>query len=187
MIISVFDRVENIVEKGEIACISNFSFFPQCLKRLLFQSQQKVSLCGNRFTIFAFMYYHFLLPLHASTKNTRAIFSLFHVINQFCSIFTCKQKQYHSLFGIDTFHFSFVLITNPILPFCVSINNTTSFLASLHYHFSSVLWVIPFYACLYMALLNPLLDNRILGFPKLKAFADDKLNVTQGIKLSFIG
>ena len=27
-IISVFDRVENIVGKGEIACTSNFSFFP---------------------------------------------------------------------------------------------------------------------------------------------------------------
>ena len=26
MIISVFDRVENIVGKGEIACTSNFSF-----------------------------------------------------------------------------------------------------------------------------------------------------------------
>ena len=26
MIISVFDNVENIVEKGEIACTSNFSF-----------------------------------------------------------------------------------------------------------------------------------------------------------------
>ena len=41
IIISVFDRVENIVEKGEIACTSNFSFshnvskglFPRCVKR----------------------------------------------------------------------------------------------------------------------------------------------------------
>ena len=39
--ISVFDRVENIVGKGEIACTSNFSFptmflkgfFPRCVKR----------------------------------------------------------------------------------------------------------------------------------------------------------
>ena len=28
MIIFVFDRVENIVGKGEIACTSNFSFLP---------------------------------------------------------------------------------------------------------------------------------------------------------------
>ena len=35
MIISVFDRVENIVEKGEIACSSNFSFSHNVFKRLL--------------------------------------------------------------------------------------------------------------------------------------------------------
>ena len=29
---------------------------------------------------------------------------------------------------------------------------------------------------------NPLPDNKILGLPKLKAFADDKLNGTQDIK-----
>ena len=47
MIISAFDRVENIVGKGEIACISNFSFSHIVFKRLLFQTSQKVSLCGN--------------------------------------------------------------------------------------------------------------------------------------------
>ena len=31
MIISVFDRVENIVEKGEIARYEQFLLFPQCL------------------------------------------------------------------------------------------------------------------------------------------------------------
>ena len=36
MIISVFDRVENIVGKGEIACTSNFSFSHNVFKRLLF-------------------------------------------------------------------------------------------------------------------------------------------------------
>ena len=35
MIISVFDKVENIVGKGEIACTSNFSFSHNVLKRLL--------------------------------------------------------------------------------------------------------------------------------------------------------
>ena len=47
MIISVFDRVENIVGKGEIACTSNFSFSHNVFKRLLSQRRQKVSLCGN--------------------------------------------------------------------------------------------------------------------------------------------
>ena len=47
VIISVFDRVENIVGKGEIACTSNFSFSHNVFKRLLSQRRQKVSLCGN--------------------------------------------------------------------------------------------------------------------------------------------
>ena len=49
LIISVFDKVENIVEKGEIACTSNFSFSHNVFKRLLSQTRQKVSLCGNGF------------------------------------------------------------------------------------------------------------------------------------------
>ena len=32
---------------------------------------------------------------------------------------------------------------------------------------------------------NPLPDNKILGLPKWKAFADDKLNVTQNVKVVF--
>ena len=47
MIISVFDRVENIVGKGEIACTSNFFFSHNVFKRLLSQICQKLSLCGN--------------------------------------------------------------------------------------------------------------------------------------------
>ena len=35
MIISVTDRVANIMEKGEIACTSNFSFSHNLFKRLL--------------------------------------------------------------------------------------------------------------------------------------------------------
>ena len=35
MIISVFDRVENIVGKGVIACTSNFSFSHNVFKRLI--------------------------------------------------------------------------------------------------------------------------------------------------------
>ena len=51
MIISVFDRVdrvENMVGKGEIACRSNLSFSHNVFKRLLSQTHQKASLCGNR-------------------------------------------------------------------------------------------------------------------------------------------
>ena len=33
--------------------------------------------------------------------------------------------------------------------------------------------------------LNPLPDDKILGLPKLKAIADDKLNVTQNVKVVF--
>ena len=33
--------------------------------------------------------------------------------------------------------------------------------------------------------LNPLPDHKILRLPRLKAFADDKLNVTQNIKVGF--
>ena len=47
MVISVFNRVENSVGKGEIACTSNFSFFHNVFKRLLPQTRQKVSLCVN--------------------------------------------------------------------------------------------------------------------------------------------
>ena len=32
---------------------------------------------------------------------------------------------------------------------------------------------------------NPLSDDKILSLPKLKAFADDKLNITQNIKVFF--
>ena len=51
MIISVFDRVENIVGKGEIACTSNFSFSLNVFKKLLSQRRQEVSLCGNGLTV----------------------------------------------------------------------------------------------------------------------------------------
>ena len=47
MIISVFDRVEKIVGKGEIACTNNFSFSHNVFKWLLSQTRQKVSLCRN--------------------------------------------------------------------------------------------------------------------------------------------
>ena len=36
-------------------------------------------------------------------------------------------------------------------------------------------------------IINPLLDDNISDWSKLKAFADDKLNVTQNIKVVFHG
>ena len=51
IIISVFDRVENIVGKGEIACTSNFSFSHNVFNRVLSQGRQKVSLCGNALSV----------------------------------------------------------------------------------------------------------------------------------------
>ena len=47
MIISVFDRVENVIGKGEIACTSNFSFSHNVFQRLLSQTRQNLSYCGN--------------------------------------------------------------------------------------------------------------------------------------------
>ena len=41
MIISVFDRVENIVGKGEIACKSNFSIFHNVFKKASFPDPSK--------------------------------------------------------------------------------------------------------------------------------------------------
>ena len=41
MIISLYDRVENIVGTGEIVCTSNFSFFHNVFKRLLFLNVSK--------------------------------------------------------------------------------------------------------------------------------------------------
>ena len=46
MLISVFDRVENIVGKGEIACTNNFSISNNVSKKLLSQTRQKGH-CGN--------------------------------------------------------------------------------------------------------------------------------------------
>ena len=41
MIIYVFDRVENIVGKGEIACISMFFLFPRCFQKASFPDPSK--------------------------------------------------------------------------------------------------------------------------------------------------
>ena len=34
MVLQLFDRVENIVGKGEIACYEQFLLFPQCFQKL---------------------------------------------------------------------------------------------------------------------------------------------------------
>ena len=44
----VFNRIENIVGKGENADHQHFLLFPQCFQQTLFpQERQKSSLCGN--------------------------------------------------------------------------------------------------------------------------------------------
>ena len=47
MIISVFDRVENIVKKRRTFLYKQFLLFPQCFQKAFSQTRQKVSLCGN--------------------------------------------------------------------------------------------------------------------------------------------
>ena len=51
------------------------------------------------------------------------------------------------------------------------------FIAHCSYYFAAKI--------LFSLLFNPLLDDKILGLPKLKAFADDKLNVTKNVKVVF--
>ena len=41
MIVSSFDRVENIVENGEIACYEQFLLFPQCFQKACFPGASK--------------------------------------------------------------------------------------------------------------------------------------------------
>ena len=49
MMISVFDRVENIVEKGENAGYQHFLLFPQCFQKASYtRSLKKSKLCGKR-------------------------------------------------------------------------------------------------------------------------------------------
>ena len=57
MIIYVFDRVENIVGKGENAGLvtSIFSFSHNVLKRLFSETHQKMSLCGNGLRFWPFV------------------------------------------------------------------------------------------------------------------------------------
>ena len=47
MLISFFDRVENIVGKGENAGDQHFLLFPQCFQKASFSRSLKVGLCGK--------------------------------------------------------------------------------------------------------------------------------------------
>ena len=57
MMTSVFDTIENIVGKGEIACTSNCSFSYDVFQRLLSQTRQKVSLRGNGLIIIIIFFF----------------------------------------------------------------------------------------------------------------------------------
>ena len=48
MIISVFDSVENIVGKGEIACTKQFLLFPQCFQKASFLDSSKGVIVWDR-------------------------------------------------------------------------------------------------------------------------------------------
>ena len=78
MIISVFDIVENIVEKGEIACTSNFSFFHDVFKRLLSQTRQKVLLCGNGLIRTSLQFYHLLKDYSWTSQVDSSKFDKLH-------------------------------------------------------------------------------------------------------------
>ena len=47
MLISLFDRVENIIGKGENAGYQHFLLSPQCFQKLFPQSRLKSGLCGK--------------------------------------------------------------------------------------------------------------------------------------------
>ena len=68
MIISVCDRVENIVGKGENAGYQHFLLFRNVLKRLLFQTRQKVSLCGSELNKLQFSN-HIYFVVYSLTNN----------------------------------------------------------------------------------------------------------------------
>ena len=46
-----FDRIENIVEKGENAGFQNFLSFTQCFQKACFSALLKMGLCGNGLTL----------------------------------------------------------------------------------------------------------------------------------------
>ena len=69
MMISVFDRVENIVEKGEIAGSSNFSFTLDVFKRLLSQTHQKMSLFGNGLALYKLRQNFRLLEIKSTCRR----------------------------------------------------------------------------------------------------------------------
>ena len=51
MMIFVFDRVEDTVEKRENAGYQHFLLFPQCFQKSSFLGSLKVELCGKELTI----------------------------------------------------------------------------------------------------------------------------------------
>ena len=61
------------MEKGEIACTSNFAFSHNVFKRLFSQTHQNVSLCGNGFTFTSQSEY--LKDVQKKGYNTNATFN----------------------------------------------------------------------------------------------------------------
>ena len=69
MIISVFDRAENIVGKGEIARYEQFLLFPQCFQKASFPEASKGVIVWEWLSIL----YHMILSMQiqASTGTPR--------------------------------------------------------------------------------------------------------------------
>ena len=55
MAISVFDRIENIVGKGENAGYQHFLLFPQCLQKASFSGLLKAGLSGKKLRNFTLL------------------------------------------------------------------------------------------------------------------------------------
>ena len=101
MMTSVFDTIENIVGKGEIACTSNCSFSYDVFQRLLSQTRQKVSLRGNGLIIIIIIIFFFFrrrvlgpdtLEPQLSTDETKEMHEHMHCRRDFTEI-TSKGHQ----------------------------------------------------------------------------------------------
>ena len=115
-----FDRVENIVGKGEIACTSNFLFFPQCFLKASFPEASKsvivwewVNHKTNLLTSLIFgmnahlIYTHLVVPWLKSntcTKvplfKTRPFLGAFNLVFHKHSLLFCKYEYCPLILGI---------------------------------------------------------------------------------------
>ena len=91
MIISVFDRVENIVGKGEKAVYQHFLYFPQCFEKASFSDTSKGVIVWESVNVW-FSQSEVVLHSNAATyrKIRVPIHQLFPRTFFFCSSRSCK-------------------------------------------------------------------------------------------------